>query len=239
MTEAEKAFRHDCRMKKVVAASARFRRSHAGKGGKVRLPSDNLTKKELEKMNGECKVYRLNKPMVWEEFKQLPDDMKIAYIKALRETYNAPTKEITKMLGVSSYTYGETLRRLGISEPTGTRRTVAEEWFKWLDGKKAEEPVEENEPVVEDDTCDLADMRPDWEGMYKELHARCCEMNDEIVGLRRTVEKLREENAELMEYRNQKVVGWDYHRKIVDALEKDNEIVRAKLSVVEMIFGNK
>ena len=52
MTEAEKEFRHDCRMKKVVAASARFRRAHAGKGGKVRLPSDNLTKKELEKMNG-------------------------------------------------------------------------------------------------------------------------------------------------------------------------------------------
>lgn len=239
MTEAEKAFRHDCRMKKVVAASARYRRSHTGKGGKVRLPSDNLTKKELEKMNGECKVYRLNEPMTWEQFKQMPDDMKIAYIKALRETYNAPTKEIIKMLGVSSYTYGETLRRLGISEPTGTRRTVSSEWFKWLDGNKGEEPEEETKPVVEDDTCECGEARPDWEGMYKKLHERCCEMNDEIVGLRRTVDNLREENAELMEYRNQKVVGWDYHRKIVDALEKDNEIVRAKLSVVEMIFGQR
>lgn len=186
-------------------------------------------------MNGECKVYRLNKPMGWELFKQLPDDMKIAYIKALRETYNAPTKEIIKMLGVSRYTYGETLRRLGISEPTGTRRTVSAEWFKWLDGNKGEEPEEETKPVVGDDTCECAEVVPNWEGMYNALKAKCSELNDQLVGLRREVDRLREENAELMEYRNRR----DYHQKIVDALEKDNEIVRAKLSVVEMIFGQR
>ena len=185
-------------------------------------------------MNGECKVYRLNEPMTWEQFKQMPDDMKIAYIKALRETYNAPTKEIIKMLGVSYFLYGETLRRLGISEPTGTRRTATEERFKWLAGNKGEEPVEEKEPVAEDDTCDLADARPDWEGMYKKLHERCCEMGDEIVGLRRAADELRKENADLLEkvVNHAEFVTRDYHNRIVEVLE-------AKLEIVEMIFGKR
>ena len=178
-------------------------------------------------MNGECKVYRLNKPMVWEEFKQLPDDMKIAYIKALRETYNVPTKEIIKMMGVSICTYGNTLRRLGISEPTGTRRTATEEWFKWLDGNKGEEPVEENEPVAEDDTCDLEDARPDWESLCTELHER-------NLALRREVDKLREENADLLGkvVNHAEFVTRDYHNRVVEVLE-------AKLEIVEMIFGKR
>ena len=185
-------------------------------------------------MNGECKAYRLNKPMVWEEFKELPDDLKISYIKALRETYNAPTKEITKMLGVSSYTYGETLRRLGISEPTGTRRTVAEEWFKWLDGNKEEEPVEEKEPVAEEDACDLADERPDWECMYKKLHERCCELQEEVFQVSRAADELRKENADLLEkvVNPAEFVSWDYHNRVVSVLQ-------AKLEIVELIFGKR
>ena len=35
-------------------------------------------------MSGECKSYRLNSPMSWDEFKAMPDDIKITYIKLLR-----------------------------------------------------------------------------------------------------------------------------------------------------------
>ena len=65
--------------KKRTAQSARHRRTHCGKGGSVKFPSDYMTKKELQQMNGECKSYRLNDPMMWEEFKKLPDDIKTMY----------------------------------------------------------------------------------------------------------------------------------------------------------------
>jgi hypothetical protein len=234
MTEVEKDFHQDCRAKKSVAASARSRRTHAGKGGKVRLPHDNLTKKELEKMNGECKAYRLNSPMKWAEFKSLPDDLKVAYIKMLREKYNAPTKEITAMLGVSEFSYGEVMRKLGFADKPGLRRKVTDEWFAWLAGKKMEEPVEEKELVAEDDTCDLADARPDWKGLYEAMYEQCREMADEIEGLRRAADELRKENADLLEkvVNHAEFVTRDYHNRVVEVLE-------AKLQIVEMIFGKR
>ena len=234
MTEVEKDFHQDCRAKKSVAASARSRRTHAGKGGKVRLPSDNLTKKELEKMNGECKAYRLNSPMKWAEFKSLPDDLKVAYIKMLREKYNAPTKEITAMMGVSEFSYGEVMRKLGFADKPGLRRKVTDEWFAWLAGKKAEEPVEETEPVAEDDTCGLADALPDWKGLYEVMYEQCREMADEIEGLRRAADELRKENADLLEkvVNPAEFVSWDYHNRVVAVLQ-------AKLEIVELIFGKR
>ena len=89
-------FVSDMKDKKVTARSARNKRTHCGKGGRVRFPSDNLSKKELQKMNGECKAYRLNDPMGWKEFKAMPDDLKITYIKLLRKEFNVPARILLK-----------------------------------------------------------------------------------------------------------------------------------------------
>ena len=84
MKDETYVFIQDVKEKKTTARSARHTRTHCGRGGRVRLPSDNLSKKELMKMSGECKSYRLNSPMSWDEFKAMPDDIKITYIKLLR-----------------------------------------------------------------------------------------------------------------------------------------------------------
>ena len=63
MKDETYAFISDVKEKGFTARSARHTRTHCGKGGRVRLPSDNLSKKELEKLNGECKSFRLNDPM--------------------------------------------------------------------------------------------------------------------------------------------------------------------------------
>lgn len=251
MTEIEREFHKDCFSKKNVARSARNKRTHTGKGGRVRLPHDNLTKKELEKMNGELKVYRLNDPMTWEEFKAMPDEHKVSYIQSLREKFGANTEQIADMLGVTTWTLGgKVLRPLGISDPKGIRRKLNEEaWNVWL-GKAKDEPLAEENPAEEcvpvaetpnpvEDTCVPDENRPDWEAMYKAVHARCCELHEQNLALRREVDKLREENTTLLDRCGEKMVGWDFHRKIVDALEKDNEILRAKMSVVDMIFGKR
>ena len=66
-------------------------------------------------MSGECKSYRLNEPMGWKVFLEMPDDLKITYIKLIREKYNAPGKDIAKMLGTNQNYYSREIGRLGLS----------------------------------------------------------------------------------------------------------------------------
>lgn len=149
MTDEKYTFVQDVREKKVTGYSARKRRTHGGKRGRVKFPSDHLTKKELLRMSGECKSYRLNEPMKWAQFKEMPDDLKITYIKLIREKYNADGKSIAEMLGVCSATATKEFRRLGIGE--GKTRGHYTKWDKegflaWCHGVSL--PAEEI-PVAE------------------------------------------------------------------------------------------
>lgn len=142
-TEAERVFLEDVRDKKNISHSASHKRTHCGKGGRVRLPSDKLTKKELEKMNGECEVYRLNQPMKWAEFIAMPKEHQITYIKKLREKYNAPDLRISRMLGISQQNFSQYARKLGI--PSTFRRHDhwnKDGWYLFTQGVEAGEVKE-------------------------------------------------------------------------------------------------
>lgn len=101
--------------KKRTAQSARHRRTHCGKSGSVKFPSDYMTKKELQQMNSECKSYRLNDPMSWKDFNELPDDLKRDYIKLIRDKYNAPDRDIAAMMKVNKATFSRLMKELGLS----------------------------------------------------------------------------------------------------------------------------
>ena len=150
MKDEEFVFRQDVKEKSSTARSARNRRTHNGKGGRVKFPSDNLTRKELNAMNGEVKSYRLNDPMNWKEFKQLPDDVKIMYIKALKQKWNVPSVYIAQMLGCSQSCIFNEITRLGIGNGRsnkGQRRDwKKEEFLAWCNGA----PVPAADPVEED-----------------------------------------------------------------------------------------
>lgn len=137
-TEAERVFLEDVRDKKNISHSASHKRTHCGKGGTVRFPSDKLTKKELEKMNGECKVYRLNEPMKWAEFIAMPKEHQITYIKKLREKFNVSDTRIGKMLGVSQGTMSQLTKKLGIPSPRRGCSTRWDEhgWYLFVQGVK-------------------------------------------------------------------------------------------------------
>ena len=140
--------------KKRTAQSARHRRTHCGKGGSVKFPSDYMTKKELKAMNGECKSYRLNDPMMWEEFKQLPDDIKIMYIKGIREKYDIPDKYLAEAMGVASPTFCRWMKCLGctLGVRTGLKGDAWKEseqgiaFYKWW----RKEKMAENTPKIDD-----------------------------------------------------------------------------------------
>lgn len=154
MKDETYVFISDVKDKKITARSARHTRTHCGKGGRVRFPSDNLSKKELMKMNGECKSYRLNDPMTWKEFMSMPDDIKVTYIKLLRKKFNVPGKYIAEMMGISTCYFSKEINRLGISEGKNCRGRCTpwdrEGFYAWWRGvDKLPTPVTE-EPTQEE-----------------------------------------------------------------------------------------
>lgn len=152
MKDEEYVFRRDVREKASVSRSARSKRTHNGKRGRVTFPSDYMTEKEKRQMSGEVKSYRLNEPMSWKEFKAMPDDIKVNYIKLLRQKYNVPGKNIAEMMGCNPATYSIEINRLGIGESKGCRGRCTpwdrEGFFAWCNGVPVPTVVEEVEAAV-------------------------------------------------------------------------------------------
>lgn len=150
MKDEEYLLLSDCREKKNIANSARNRRTHCGKGGRVKFPSDYKTKKEIEKMNGEVKTYRLNSPMSWAEFKAMPDEHKVTYIKLLRRRYRVPDKYLAEMFGTSGWAMCQEMKRLDLSvhgKKPDPLMFDKEGFMAWANGVPT--MAEEKPPVVD------------------------------------------------------------------------------------------
>jgi hypothetical protein len=134
MKDEQFVFLQDAREKKNIARSSRNRRTHNGRRGAVKFPSDYLTKKEWNAMNGEVKSYRINEPMTWHEFKALPDEIKITYIKAIRERFNPPDAQIARMLGGPQATFSKYVKDLGLmrgqGKTTGYNKRAFWDWVE-------------------------------------------------------------------------------------------------------------
>ena len=115
MNDAKYAFMQDIKEKKVTARGSHNRRAHAGKGGAVKFPSDNLSKKELRAMSSETKTYKMNEPISWAEFKKMPKDLQRQYLKNLRDTYKVEYSTIAKMFGCSTWTMNDIAKKLGLA----------------------------------------------------------------------------------------------------------------------------
>lgn len=100
--------------KKRVARCSHNKRSHCGKGGSVRFPSDYMSKKEKEAMNGEMKSYNLNKPITWTDLRAMPKDLQITYIKKLRNNYDVPDAILAESFGISQSYISQFLASLGL-----------------------------------------------------------------------------------------------------------------------------
>lgn len=136
MTDEKYVYVQDVREKKRNARGAFHKRTHAGKGGAVKFPSDFLSRKELKAMNGETKSYRLNDPMTWEEFKGMPEDIKIMYIKGIREKFGVADTKIFEMMGVHQATGSREIKRLGIGVGRNAQHKSQDidGWIKWKNG---------------------------------------------------------------------------------------------------------
>lgn len=162
MSDEQYELMQDTRDKAITARSARSTRTHNGKRGPVVLPHDNLSKKELEALNGKCETYRLNSPMTWAEFKKMPLDLQIDYIKLIRNKFNAPSNHIAKMMGVSHRSLSIYLNKHGLSRGRnyeGRNKWDKDGFLAWAGMVEVDEKIEEETESKKDaqQTVDIHD----------------------------------------------------------------------------------
>lgn len=100
MNDIEFMLREDSKSKKSAGRGI-YGKKNGSKSKRCSLPSDKLSKKELKKLNGECKMYNLSKPMSYSVFCSMPVDLRIEYLTKLRDEFGASLSDIAVMMHVS------------------------------------------------------------------------------------------------------------------------------------------
>lgn len=217
MTDEKYTFITDVAEKKRIARGAFNKRTHNGKGGKVRFPSDYLSNKERNEMNGKVREYRMNSPITYAEFKKYPDDLKKKYVKRLRDTFDVSDTDIAAMMGVKAKTLNAALVKIDASGGRRGKRKadyVAFEKWKRDNGAVPSSCVQITaDNVTEDGLKKLSDKIDD---MTTPNILRAHDIDwDEV--------KRASHDSDIYEH--------------VAALEQENAILKAKLEMIYLIFG--
>lgn len=115
MNDAEYLFKQTEIERKKLGYGDKHKKRQGGRY--VRTPSDNLSKKEREALNGEIKTWKEKPFYTWDEFKQLPDDVKLRWVNSILNRYDVGIKSIGEVvLGVSGPTVQMHLKKRGLRE---------------------------------------------------------------------------------------------------------------------------
>ena len=106
-------FDYDALQKKRIAAGARHMR-RGSRSKRCFLPSDNLTPAQLKRRNGPVSTYKLDAPMRWDDFKEMPADLQKQYLTYLVETYGATNEMLGDMFYVHPTYVGAVKKALGV-----------------------------------------------------------------------------------------------------------------------------
>lgn len=217
MTDEKYTFITDVAEKKRTARGAFNKRTHNGKGGKVRFPSDYLSNKERNKMNGEVREYRMNSPITYSEFKKYPDDLKKNYVKRLRDMFDVSDTDIAAMMGVKAKTLNAALIKIDASGGRrGKRKADYVAFEKW----------KRDNGAVPSSCVQLATDNVTEDGLK--------EFSDKIDDMT-TPNILRAHDIDWDEVKRASRDSDVYEH--VAALEQENAILKAKLEMVYLIFG--
>ena len=162
MNDEEYIFRETERERKRVARGS-FNKVRGG-GRHVRMPSDNLTKKEKEAMNGAVMSYDFSKVMEWKAFRKMPHDLQQQYLDTIVEKYNGVMNVlIGEAMGVPSNVFNPYIFKNGLhvkqtwsGKPDRKKfyqTDAGKRWLEWVgernhDISKVAPAI--SEPVVEE-----------------------------------------------------------------------------------------
>lgn len=166
MTDAEYIFKQTSAERKRIGRGDYNKKRRGGKT--VRFPSDNLSRKEKVKLNGEPITYSFAKPLFWEEFKGMPNDIQQEYLDTMKEKFKGlPGTTLAKSFGVaySTFTSYLALKHLTFNSTVDGKRPReisffrtedGEAWIRWHETYRKESVVEaeevseaKEEPVAE------------------------------------------------------------------------------------------
>ena len=144
------------RERAILRRSASKKRN-GSRSRKVSFPSDGLTKKQKERMNGEVVKYNLNSKMTWKEFRAMPHDLQQMYLDRLTDVHKGRGTDIAEMFGTSACNISTYARRSGLKlDFKGTKGThkPEKEWSDFMasDDQEAEDvktPAEEENDAPE------------------------------------------------------------------------------------------
>ena len=161
MTDEEYVFHETSRERKRNARGDYNKKRQGGKH--VRLSTDSMTRKEWEKMNGEVITFELDQPRSWEEYKEIPDDLKFEYLEYLWAKYEATPSMLGMMFNVNRRTVYEEQKRLGLVCPTTRgkpKASVIKKWGEFLNVEKPEQKpdVRPSEKQIQQTVTTLRDM---------------------------------------------------------------------------------
>ena len=97
LSDEEYIYRQGIKEKKSVGRGA-FHKKNGSKSKKCNFPSDYMTKKERDAMNGEVMSYNPNAWYTWEEFKRLPMEYQVKYVNSLLGKYECGINAISNTL---------------------------------------------------------------------------------------------------------------------------------------------
>lgn len=106
MPEVERVdwiFNDDVREKKKLANQARYRK-RGSKSKKCNLSSDRLTHKQWLERCGKTVTYNFRKPIMWQDFCELPIHIQKEYLLNLIDEYQTTASDLAKMFGITPQT---------------------------------------------------------------------------------------------------------------------------------------
>ena len=141
-------FDFDVMQKKKLNSGARHRVC-GSKSKRCGLPRDHLTTAQLKAKSGPVERYDLNRPMSWERFKGMPDDLKVEYLNGICERFKVSIAAISEdMLGMSCATLRMHLKRYGLEVCSGHKggrmlKDSKAAWDRWLRGENPDPTAQE------------------------------------------------------------------------------------------------
>ena len=149
MTDEEYIFQSISREAKRNARGSRNKK-RGSRSKSCRLPSDSLTKKQLEKLNGKVETIVLSDKKTWEEFKKLSPSLQEEYINNLIGKYGARGIDIAEMMGVKNGTLSKYSKNHNLKLNFGAtgKRTADTRWLEFIGTNKVSTSTEP--PTKED-----------------------------------------------------------------------------------------
>lgn len=144
MTDEEYVFQQDVKERKKMKTGAMHRKC-GSKSKKCTLPSDYLTPSQKKKLNGECEIMNLNRPLNgMSELSKYSSTLQAEYLRNCIKNYGARKGDLVKMLKTNYATFDSHCKRNNIAlvfpyTGVGWHSKMDERWDNFIKSN-SEEP---------------------------------------------------------------------------------------------------